>query len=323
MIVDCAVYEDGKRRDGELPLHEAHQAASGENAFVWIGLHEPSEEEFEAVAAEFDLHSLAVEDAITAHQRPKLERYGEIMFMVLKPARYVDHEEVVTLGEIMLFVGQDFIISVRHGEVSELSSVRQRIEEEPMALRRGPSGVLHAIIDKVVDDYFPVVDGVEVDIEEVEREVFSASRANPAERIYKLKREVLEFYGATAPLTDPLDRLVNDESELMHEDVRPYFRDVQDHLLRIVGRIEGFRDMLTSVLAANLTQVSVRQNDDMRKITAWVGIGAVPTIIGAIYGMNFDHMPELRWTFGYPLALGVMAMICLFLYWRFRKAGWL
>jgi magnesium transporter len=323
MIVDCAVYEDGRRRDGELPLHEAHEAASGENAFVWIGLHEPSPQEFEAVASEFDLHALAVEDAITAHQRPKLERYGDIMFMVLKPAVYVDHEEVVTLGEIMLFVGQDFIISVRHGDVSGLSSVRQRIEEEPMALRRGPSGVLHAIIDKVVDDYFPVVDGVEVDIEEVERQVFSALRDNPAERIYKLKREVLEFYGATAPLVEPLDRLVNQDSDLMHEDVRPYFRDVHDHLLRVVGRIEGFRDLLTSVLAANLTQVSVRQNDDMRKITAWVAIGAVPTVIGAIYGMNFEHMPELKWTFGYPAALVLMAIVCLFLYWRFRKAGWL
>jgi magnesium transporter len=323
MIVDCAVYEDGKRRDGHLALREAHEAASGENAFVWIGLHEPSAEEFDAVASEFDLHALAVEDAITAHQRPKLEAYGDILFMVLKPARYVDHEEVVALGEIMLFVGKDFIISVRHGEVSELSSVRERIEEEPMALRRGPSGVLHAIIDKVVDDYFPVVDGVEVDIEEVEREVFSSARTNSAERIYKLKREVLEFYGATSPLTEPLEHLVQDQSEIMHDDVRPYFRDVQDHLLRVVGRIEGFRDLLTSVLAANLTQVSVRQNDDARTITAWVAIGAVPTIIGAIYGMNFEHMPELRWTFGYPLALGVMAIICLFLYWRFRKAGWL
>jgi magnesium transporter len=323
MIVDCAVYVDGKRRDGELPLDQAHEAASGENAFVWIGLHEPSSEEFEAVAAEFGLHSLAVEDAITAHQRPKLETYDDILFMVLKPARYVDHEEVVMLGEIMLFVGQDFIISVRHGEVSELSSVRQRIEDEPMALRRGPSGVLHAVIDKVVDDYFPVVDGVEVDIEEVERQVFSSSRSNPAERIFKLKREVLEFYGATAPLTEPLDRLVQDDNALMHEDVRPYFRDVQDHLLRVVGRIEGFRDLLTSVLAANQTQVTVRQNDDTRQITAWVAIAAVPTVVGAIYGMNFDHMPELRWTFGYPLALAVIAVICLFLHWRFRKAGWL
>jgi magnesium transporter len=323
MIVDCAVYEDGRRREGRLPLEEAHEAASRDNAFVWIGLHEPSGEEFDAVAREFDLHALAVEDAITAHQRPKLEMYGDTMFIVLKPARYVDHEEVVTLGEIMLFVGRDFIISVRHGEVSNLKSVRERIEEEPEALRRGPSGVLHAIIDKVVDDYFPVVDGVEVDIEEVEREVFSPSRSNPAERIYKLKREVLEFHGATSPLVEPLDRLVREDNVLMHDDVRPYFRDVQDHLLRVVGRIEGFRDLLTSVLAANLTQVSVRQNDDMRQITAWVGIAAVPTVIGAIYGMNFEHMPELRWAFGYPLALGVMALVCLALYWRFKRAGWL
>jgi magnesium transporter len=323
MIVDCAVYEDGKRRVGELPLHQAHEAASGDGAFVWIGLHEPDAQEFDAVAAEFELHPLAVEDAITAHQRPKIEMYGNSVFMVLKPAVYVDHEEVVKLGEIMLFVGENFIISVRHGDLSELSGVRERVEEEPDELRRGPSGVLHAIVDKVVDDYFPVIDGVEVDIEEVERQVFSTSRSNPAERIFKLKREVLEFYGATAPLTDPLDRLVQEDNPLMHEDVRPYFRDVHDHLLRVVGRIEGFRDLLTSVLTANLTQVSIRQNDDTRKITAWVAIGAVPTIIGAIYGMNFDHMPELRWTFGYPLVIAVMALICLLLYWRFKSADWL
>jgi magnesium transporter len=323
MIVDCAVYENGRRREGKIPLEEAREAASAENTFVWIELHEPSQAELDGVASEFNLHPLAVEDAIVAHQRPKIETYKGLMFVVLKPAEYVDHEEVVRLGEIMVFVGADFIISVRHGDVADLSSVRDRIEAEPAELKRGPSGVLHAIIDKVVDDYFPVVDGVEVDIEEVEREVFSSSRSNPAERIYKLKREVLEFYGATSPLTDPLDRLVQDDNQLMHDEVRPYFRDVHDHLLRIVGRIEGFRDLLTSVLTANLTQVSVRQNEDMRKITAWVAIGAVPTIIGAIYGMNFEHMPELRWTFGYPAALGLMAIICLFLYWRFKKAGWL
>jgi magnesium transporter len=175
----------------------------------------------------------------------------------------------------------------------------------------------------VVDDYFPVADGVEVDIEEVEFQVFSESRSNPVQRIYKLKREVLQFYGATAPLTDPLDRLVQQEIPLINEDVRPYFRDVHDHLLRIVGRIEGFRELLTSVLTANLTQVSVRQNDDTRKITAWVAIGAVPTIIGAIYGMNFRHMPELSWRLGYPYALTLIALFCVYLYWRFKKAGWL
>jgi magnesium transporter len=323
MIVDCAVYKDGRRHEGELTLEKAREAASAPDTFVWISLHEPGPQELEAVAAEFDLHPLAVEDAIVAHQRPKIETYRDIMFVVLKPARYVDHDEVVKLGEIMLFVGDDFVITVGHGDEGDHSGVRERIEQEPEELKRGPSGVLHAIVDKVVDDYFPVVDGVEVDIEEVEREVFSDSRTNPAQRIYKLKREVLEFYGATAPLTDPLDRLVRGDNPLINEDVRPYFRDVHDHLMRIVGHIEGFRDLLTSVLTANLTQVSVRQNDDTRKITAWVAIGAVPTIIGAIYGMNFRHMPELGWRFGYPYALTLILVACVYIYWRFKKAGWL
>jgi magnesium transporter len=323
MIVDCAVYKNGIRHEGELTLDNAREAASAPDTFVWISLHEPDPQEIEAVASEFNLHPLAVEDAIVAHQRPKIDTYRDLMFVVLKPARYVDHEEVVKLGEIMMFVGTDFIITVGHGDVGDHSAVRRRIEEEPQELRRGPSGVLHAIIDKVVDGYFPVVEGVEVDIEEVEREVFSDSRTNPAQRIYKLKREVLEFYGATVPLTDPLDRLVQEENPLVHEDVHPYFRDVHDHLLRIVGRIDGFRDLLTSVLTANLTQVSVRQNDDTRTITAWVAIAAVPTVIGAIYGMNFRHMPELGWRLGYPYALTLILLVCIYLYWRFKKAGWL
>jgi magnesium transporter len=323
MIVDCAVYKGGVRHEGELSLDEARQAASAPDSFVWISLHDPDAQEIESVASEFDLHPLAVEDAIVAHQRPKIDTYRGLMFVVLKPARYVDHQEVVKLGEIMLFVGEKFIITVGHGSAGNHGEVRERIEEEPEELRRGPSGVLHAIIDKVVDDYFPVVEGVEVDIEEVEGEVFSDSRTNPAQRIYKLKREVLEFYGATAPLTDPLDRLVQDENPLMNDDVRPYFRDVHDHLLRVVGRIDGFRDLLTSVLTANHTQVSVRQNEYTRTITAWVAIAAVPTVIGAIYGMNFHHMPELSWRFGYPYAIALIATVCIYLYWRFKKAGWL
>jgi magnesium transporter len=323
MIVDCAVYEDGRRRQGQLPLEHALEAAVGDNAFVWIGLYEPTEEEFDAVRREFNLHGLAVEDAIKAHQRPKLEVYGDSIFMVVKTARYVDPKEVVSLGEIMLFVGRNFVVSVRHGEASALKDVRKRIEGNEKLLRCGTGAILHAVVDHVVDDYFPVVEGVENDIEEVEGEVFSASRISPTERIYKLKREVLEFYRATAPLAAPLDRLARGHFDLIHEDVQEYFRDIHDHLLRVVGQIEGFRDLLTSVLEANLTQVSVRQNDDMRKISAWVAILAIPTTIGAIYGMNFEHMPELKWTFGYPLALGVMALMCVVLYRYFKKVGWL
>jgi magnesium transporter len=324
MIIDCAVYEDGARRDGHLQLENALEAAQGENAFVWIGLYEPSEEEFASVAREFELHPLAVEDAIHAHQRPKIETYGETLFLVLKTARYVDPREVITLGDIMLFVGHDFIVSVRHGEGSGLKEVRERVEADPDMLRCGPGTILHAIVDYVVDEYAPAVEGVENDIDEIEAQVFSPSRENPAERIYKLKGEVLDFYRATSPLAEPLQKLARgDFQELIHPQVQSYFRDVYDHLLRIVGILESFRDMLTSVLEANLTQISVRQNDDMRKISAWVAIAVVPTMIAGIYGMNFEHMPELKWTFGYPLVVGVMLIICLSLYRYFKKVGWL
>jgi magnesium transporter len=324
VIIDCAVYEDGRRRDGQLELDHALDAAKRENAFVWIGLHEPSEEEFSAVAREFELHPLAVEDAIFAHQRPKIETYGQTLFLVVKTARYVDPTEVITLGDIMLFVGSDFIVSVRHGEASGLKEVRRRAESDPELLRCGPGTILHAIVDHVVDDYFPAMEGVENDITEIESQVFSPSRDNPAERIYKLKGEVVDFYRATAPLVEPLQRLARgDYGNLIHPQVQSYFRDVSDHLLRVVGTLEGYRDMLTSVLEANLTQISVRQNDDMRKISAWVAIAVVPTMIAGIYGMNFEHMPELRWRFGYPAVIVVILLICTLLYRYFKKVGWL
>jgi magnesium transporter len=324
MIVDCAVYEDGCRRDGQLDLDQAFRAAQAENAFVWIGLYEPSEEEFAAVAREFELHPLAVEDAIHAHQRPKVESYGDTLFLVLKTARYVDPTEVITLGDIMLFVGRDFIVSVRHGEGSGLKDVRERAEADPDMLRCGPGIILHAIVDHVVDDYFPAVEGVQNDIDEIEVQVFSDSRENPAQRIYKLKGEVLDFYRATFPLAEPLQRLARgDYEKLVHPQVQSYFRDVYDHLLKVIGTLDSFRDMLTSVLEANLTQISVRQNDDMRKISAWVAIAVVPTMIAGIYGMNFDHMPELRWRFGYPAVILVILLICSLLYRYFKKVGWL
>jgi magnesium transporter len=324
VIIDCAVYEDGRRRDGQLELDSALDAAKAENAFVWIGLHEPTEEEFGAVAREFHLHPLAVEDAIFAHQRPKLETYGDTLFLVLKTARYVDPMEVIALGDIMLFVGKDFIVSVRHGEASGLKDVRQRAERNSELLRCGPGTVLHAIADHVVDDYFPALDGVENDITEIEGQVFSYSRENPAERIYKLKGEVIDFYRATAPLVEPLQKLARGDYEhLIHPHVQSYFRDVSDHLLRVVSTLDSYRDMLTSVLEANLTQISVRQNNDMRKISAWVAIAVVPTMIAGIYGMNFENMPELKWSFGYPLVIGVMLIICGGLYRYFKKVGWL
>jgi magnesium transporter len=326
VIVDCAIYEDGKRReeDRRQTVTDVYKASQrSDDAFVWIGIYEPTEHEFDSLKREFDLHELAVEDAIKAHQRPKLEVYGETLFVVLKTARYVDPEEVVEFGEILVFVGADFIITVRHGEASELHDVRRRLEENQELLRCGPGAVLHAIVDKVVDDYLPAIAGLEEDVDEIEREVFSASSDNPVERIFKLKREVLEFNSATNWLIEPVDRLATGKYELIHQEVRAYFRDVYDHLIRVHDQLETFRDLLTGVLEANLAQVTVRQNEDVRKISAIVAILAVPTAFAGIYGMNFEHMPELKWTFGYPLVIGVMLVICSGLYTYFKRIGWL
>ena len=322
MIVDCALYRDGVRDGDELPLERAFAACQGSDAFAWIGLHEPTEEEFEAVAREFELHELAVEDAINAHQRPKLELFGRSLFVVLKTARYVGPDEI-DIGEILLFVGEDFIVSVRHGEAGALGGVRREVEERPDLLRCGPSAVLHAIIDRVVDEYQPVADALEADITGVETEVFSEDGATKAERLYKLKREVIEFRRAVSPLIDPLEWLATGRYELVDQTIQPYFRDVEDHVKRIVGRVEGYSELLTSVLEASLIQMTVRQNEDVRKISAWAAIFAVPTAIAGIYGMNFDHMPELKWTFGYPLVIAVIALVCVGLWLRFRRSGWL
>ena len=322
MIVDCAVYEEGRRVDG-VPLDKACEASRKEGAFAWIGLFEPTSEEFDAIQREFLLHPLAVEDAIEAHQRPKLEVFDDMVLLVLKTARYVDPREVVQIGEILVFLGDDYIITVRHGEASPLDDVRRSLEEEPDLLRHGPGAVLHRVVDRVVDDYGPAIQGLENDVVEVEEQVFTPSRANPAKRIYRLKREVLRFLHATVPLIDPVERLASGRYGQVHSDVSTYFRDVNDHLARARDQLEGLNDLLSSVLQANLTQVSVRQNEDMRKISAWVAILAVPTAIAGIYGMNFDEMPELNWSLGYPSVLAVMATICCFLYWRFKRAGWL
>jgi magnesium transporter len=322
VIVDCAVYEQGRRLDGSLAVDQAFKASKRRDAFVWIGLYEPTEEEFDAVRREFDIHELAVEDAIDAHQRPKLEVYGDSLFLVLKTARYLDAEEAVEFGEILLFIGHGFIITVRHGE-APLHDVRLQVEGRPELLKCGPGAALYAIVDRIVDDYLPVIAGLDRDIREVEGEVFSQTRMNPAERIYQLKREVLELHDAVAPLLNPIDRLARGRHALVDEEVHPYFRDVHDHLLRVVDQVESFRDLLMSVLTANLTQVSVRQNEDVRRISAWAAIIAVPTAIAGIYGMNFENMPELNWSLGYPIVLGLIAVLCISLYSYFRRIGWL
>ena len=323
-IVDCAIYEEGARRDGDVDLEKAYdQCARDNSSWVWIGLHQPTETEFDAVKDEFELHPLAVEDAIKAHQRPKLEEYGDSLFFVFKPARYHDDTEEVEFGEILVFMGAGFLITVRHGNTTELSDVRKQVEGDPEVLKRGPGGVLHAIVDRIVDDYYPVLEGLEDDIEQVEEQAFAPDRTNPAQRIYHLKREVLELHRATAPLVGPLEQLSRDQREYIPEEMHTYFRDVYDHAMRVNEQVDGFREMLNSVLGANLTQVTVRQNDDVRKISAWAAIFALATTIAGIYGMNFEHMPELEWTFGYPLAVVAMVAACGALWSYFKRSGWL
>jgi len=276
------------------------------------------------VAEHFELHPLAVEDAVHAHQRAKLDTFGDSLFLVLKTARYIDHEELVEIGEVMIFAGERFVVTVRHGEGSPLSEVRKDLEAHPDLLSLGPSSVVYVIADRVVDDYAEVIDGFEVDIEEVEVEVFSDDGSNPAQRIYKLKREVLEFRRAVSPLISPIQRLTDQQTGVpIDPRTRDYFRDVLDHLVRDAERIQSFDDILTGALQANLAQLSVRDNQDMRKLSAWLAIIAVPTMVAGVYGMNFEHMPELHWRFGYPLVLFVTLIICLALYRNFKRTGWL
>lgn len=323
MIVDGALYTNGRRRAEPFDLKAAREAARADDTFCWIGLFEPDEAEFEAVRTEFDLHELAVEDAIHAHQRPKLELYDDTLFVVLKPALYRDTTEEIELGEILLFIDDDFVVAVRHGDASQLVQVRRSLERQPDELALGPGAVLLAVVERVVDDYASVITQLEIDIQQVEAAVFSERDEAPTQRIYQLKREVLEFAQATTPLLGPLDRLARGRFEGVHPELREYFRDTHDHLQRVTDQIATLRDLLTSILDANLTQVGVRQNEDMRKISAWVAIAAVPTLLAGVWGMNFSSMPELSWQYGYPLAVGVMGGVCSLLYLRFKRSGWL
>jgi magnesium transporter len=330
-VVNCVTYQEGCRvsTGGDL-VDAVRQVRKGGEGFVWLGLHEPTNHEFAGIAELFDLHPLAVEDAVEAHQRPKLERYGETLFAVFKTVCYVEHDEltatseVVDTGEIMVFAGEDFVITVRHGRHGSLGPLREELESEPQQLAKGPSAVLHAIADHVVDDYLSVIDSVHEDIDEVETAVFAeqGSRVDPG-RIYQLKRELLELKRAVVPLSRPLEDLATRPIRVVEPEIQAYFRDVSDHLLRAVEQIAAFDELLNSILQAHLAQVTVAQNEDMRKITAWAAVIAVPTMVCGMYGMNFDHMPELHWRFGYPLVIGVISVACLVLHRGFRRNGWL
>ena len=330
-VVNCVTYREGVRTSerGDL-VDTVERMRKSREGFVWLGLHEPTDQEFAGIAELFDLHPLAVEDAIEAHQRPKLERYGETLFAVFKTVCYVEHEEltatseVVNTGEIMVFVGADFVITVRHGRHGSLGPLREELESDPGQLAKGPSAVLHALADHVVDDYLTVTDAVHADIDQVETDVFSeaGARADPG-RIYQLKRELLELKRAVVPLTRPLEDLATRPIRAVDPEIQAYFRDVSDHLLRAKEQIAAFDELLNSILQAHLAQVTVAQNEDMRKITAWAAIVAVPTMVCGVYGMNFDLMPELHWRYGYGVVIGVISVACLALYRGFRRSGWL
>ncbi|WLW56271.1 magnesium/cobalt transporter CorA [Streptomyces sp. YU58] len=331
MIVDCAIYRDGHRSEGPEDLSDALAEARSAHGFVWIGLHEPSEKEFDHVTQEFGLHPLAVEDALKAHQRPKLEVYDDSLFLVLKPVVYEPRSDEVSTGEVMLFLGDSFVVTVRHGEGAPLSAVRRRLEQEPELLGKGPTAVLYAVADAVVDHYLDVATELQTDLEELEAEVFSpdgGGSRHTASRIYNFKRQVLEFRRATGPLALPLTKLAGSPAyggtvPFVDERARPFFRDVSDHLTRVNESVDGLDRLVSDILSAHLAQMSVRQNDDMRKISAWAAMAAVPTMIAGIYGMNFDHMPELRWVWSYPAVIGLMAALEVFLYRLFKSRGWL
>ncbi|UJW33233.1 magnesium/cobalt transporter CorA [Saccharothrix sp. AJ9571] len=329
-VVDCAVYDEGARLSGRWTHSEAiEEVRRRGSGFVWIGLHEPDEEQIQGVAETFGLHELAVEDAVHAHQRPKLERYDDNLFLVLKTVRYVEHEspttanEIVETGELMAFLGKDFIVTVRHGNHSGLARLRRELDNEPERLHLGPAAVLHAIADHVVDHYLDVTDHLEEDIDEMEGQVFAPRSSVTAETIYFMKREVLEMRRAVMPLATPLKRLAEGHSRLVPDEVRSYFRDVDDHLTQVTERVVNFDELLTTLVDATLAKITLQQNTDMRKITSWAAIIAVPTMGVGVYGMNFDYMPELHWKFGYPMVMGVILVVCLILYRIFRKNRWL
>ncbi len=334
VLIDCGIYVGG----GRLPGTYTHAAAlakvrevaqTGEDAFVWIGLHEPNEQQMKEVADIYGLHPLAAEDAVVAHQRPKLERYDDTLFLVLKTVNYVPHDtvglarEIVESGEVMIFVGRDFVITVRHGEHGGLSDVRKRMDANPEHLRLGPFAVMHAISDYIVDQYLAVTNSMETDIDSIEEVAFTSAGKVDVEPIYLLKREVVELRRCVSPLSVPLERIQGEHRDLFNKELRRYLRDVSDHQMQAAEQIASYDEMLTSLVQAALARVGMQQNTDMRKISAWAGILAVPTMIAGIYGMNFEWMPVLHLKWGYPAVLTVMVLICLVLYRNFRHRDWL
>ncbi|TQL68817.1 magnesium transporter [Nocardioides albertanoniae] len=326
MIVDSALYRGGARAEVDCAPHDYPTLRAGakhEGDFVWLGLYQPSQHELEEVAAAFDLHPLAVEDALTAHQRPKLERYAGAMFLVVKTLWYVDAEDAVETGEVAFFIGPDHVITVRHGRGSKLAPARELLESgEEQLLTEGPYSAVYAVVDYIVDGYVNVMEGLTEDVDEVETSVFSDERTQDSARIYRLRRELAEVRRAVMPLREPVRRFANGEDGI-DPDLRPYFRDVLDHLSSISETIENLESLLSSAFEAHMAQLSLQQNEDMRKISAGAALVVVPTLIAGVYGMNFTHMPELDWTFGYPFSLLLMGVVVAGLWVFFRRSGWL
>jgi magnesium transporter len=336
-VVDNAIYVDGARVAGPTSLEETYETLREHGGLAWIGLYRPSEDEIRSVAREFDLHPLSVDDAIAAHQRPKLERYGDVLFTVLRPARYLDAEEEVEFGELHIFIGPDFVVTVRHAESPDLARVRTRLEGSPALLAAGPEAVLYAILDQVVDEYGPVVAGLENDIDEIEDQLFDGD-PKVSRRIYELSREVIEFQRTTRPLDEILTALEGGfDKYKVDVELRRNLRDVHDHVIRIVERVDLFRTLLQNALTVHATLVGQQQNDEMRSLTesslaqneevkrisSWAAIIFAPTLVGTIYGMNFQHMPELAWRYGYPAAVLAMVVFGVVLYLVFRRRHWL
>ena len=326
--VDWGLYREGVRQADD-DFDAACCAAREGDGFLWLGLHEPSTEQLSLLGEVFGLHPLALEDASTSRQRPKVERYDDAMFFSMRTLAYRERDDraeggdVVETGVVMVFVGEYFAVTVRHGRYASLRGVRHRLESTPELLGLGPSAVLHAVADKVVDDYLAVVDAVTEDIEEIENSVFGPDHNPEIERIYQLKRDVIEMKRTVSPLADPLRELAQRPRRLINPEIREYFRDVEDHLVRVREQIWSFNELLDSILQAGLARLTVAENEDMRRISAWVAIAAVPTMIAGIYGMNFQHMPELESTWGYPAVLALMGGVCASLYRGFRRNGWL
>ena len=336
-IVDNAIYVDGVRTENPQSLSETFETLRDRGGMGWIGLYRPSEQEIREVADEFGIHALVVEDALSGHQRSKLERYGDLLFLVLRPARYLDATEEVEFGEVHVLVGPDFVVTIRHAESPDLGRVRRRLEDSPALLRRGPEAVLYAILDEVVDEYAPVLAGLENDIDEIESQLFEDG-VDATQRIYELGREVIDFQRATQPLSGMLEALLRgSEKYEVDEELQRYLRDVLDHTLRIADKSTTFRAVLDNALTVEstivarrqneemrrMTELSIRQNDEVKKISGWAAILFAPTLVGTIYGMNFDYMPELHWALGYPMAIGLMLAMGIGLYAAFKRKGWL